>query len=154
MAAKNTSKTDETVPETKAETAPETAPEVAAETKKEIKRPRVEMVLTSVAEIAAEVSEDPEDFTGKRKSNTIDDELQKAFVGYVQTSWESEKKLTLVVMEKAERETVKRLRLAAASLGLGMAIGNVRPDKNVAGKVRIPYQTVKRRKYKKTAGGK
>lgn len=144
MAAKNTT----TKPDETTETAP-TAPETTGEVKKTITRPQVKMVLTSVAEIAAEVSEDPDDFTGKRAKKTIDDELQKAFHGYVTKSWENQKHITLVVSPEAERETVKRLRLAAETLGHGMSIGNVRPDKTDPSKVRVPFLTTKRRQYKK-----
>lgn len=119
-------------------------------------RKRVEMVLQGAHQISAEVASD-EDARPPRKGRTgskMDDELQAVFDQHVAISWERDSKwIAIQVPIEAERECIKRLRYAAEKAGLGLSVGNVRPDPtNPENIVRIPFQARKRKVYKPREG--
>lgn len=131
----------------------ETAQETAQEAVRRTRKP-VALVLSGAHQISAEVAAD-DDMAPARKtrSSALDDELQQVFEQHVALSWERQRMITLQVPAEAERETVKRLRHAAAKAGLGLALGNVRPDpSNPANVVRVPFQARVRKQYKPRQG--
>jgi hypothetical protein len=131
-----------------APTEPSTPVEAPAQAKA-ITRVPVQMVLKNVGQIHAAVAAD-DDVPAPRKGRTaqkLDDELQKAFREYVKQSHENGHKwLTLTVPAEAEREVIKRLRLAASEAGYGLSLGETVPH---GSNVKVPFKAGVPRKYKK-----
>jgi hypothetical protein len=147
------------MPRVKNETVTETADETAAQPAKAdaaapqgVKRERVAMVLQGAHQISAEVAGEEDARPGRTgvRGSKLDDDLQQVFDQHVAISWERDSKwIAIQVPLEAEREAVKRLRYAAEKAGLGLALGNVRPDPtNPENVVRIPFRARKRKVYK------
>jgi uncharacterized membrane protein len=117
------------------------------------KREAVKLVLQGAHQIAAEVAGDDDALPARRgRTSALDDELQTVFDGHVALSWEKGRMLALQVPAEAEREVIKRLRHAAQKAGLGLSVGNVRPDPTNPANVRVPFQAKVRKQYKPRAG--
>lgn len=138
-AAKNTETDTEPVPDTGEVPAPK-------------KREAVKLVLQGAHQIAAEVASDDDALPARRgRTSALNDELQTVFDGHVALSWEKGRMLALQVPADAEREVIKRLRHAAQKAGLGLSVGNVRPDPTNKDLVRVPFQAKVRKQYKPRA---
>ena len=134
------------------ETDTETTP-ATSETPAPKKRETVKLVLQGAHQIAAEVASDDAALPARRgRTSALDDELQTVFDNHVALSWEKGRMLALQVPADAEREVIKRLRHAAQKAGLGLAVGNVRPDPTNGELVRVPFQAKVRKQYKPRAG--
>lgn len=145
MATRNAS---QKAPESPAET-PADAP---ATEEAKTKRPRVQMVLTADHDLAPTIA-DEDDFSGRRGRGSagLDDEIQTAFKDLVAQSFNANKPVTVKVPPEAEKETVKRLRAAAEAHGLGISIGNIRPDAQNPAVLRVPFHARAKRQYTKKA---
>jgi hypothetical protein len=150
---------NETVTETTDETAAQPAKADAAAPQEPASqgpqgpgRKKVALVLQGAHQISAEVASEEDARPGRTgvRGNKLDDDLQQVFDQHVAISWERDSKwIAIQVPREAEREAVKRLRYAAEKAGLGLALGNVRPDPtNPENVVRIPFQARKRKVYK------
>lgn len=145
---------NETVTETADETAaqPSEAGAAAPQGPQGVRRERVALVLQGAHQVSAEVAGEEDVRPGRAgvRGSKLDDDLQQVFDQHVAISWERDSKwIAVQVPREAEREAVKRLRYAAEKAGLGLALGNVRPDPtNPENVVRIPFRARKRKVYK------